>query len=320
MNDKKRRQFNRTVFKAFPWVMGVLLIILVFLQINSNSSKAQSKSGTDSSQQATVSSSSSEVTNKQKKIKAELASYLKTVTKDGTVSVSFYNLGATPKSKAAASTDAAVYKPGSLVTEADAHTAQTAASTYKLFIAAYLMHQKQNGKFNWTSSNTEGFDQMIVDSANTFADSELKSYGMAAVNKFIGSQGWYTPVFQQTVIAKTTSHSLMLLLEQLAAGTGPFKNASDREKILKLMSEQIYRTGIPAGASAAKTGTKVADKVGFLNDTNNDAGIVTLPNGQKYILVIMTHGHGQSGFSGFPKMAEITKKVQTIVYGTNAGK
>lgn len=85
------------------------------------------------------------------------------------------------------------------------------------------------------------------------------------------------------------------------------------------MGEQVYRTGIPTGVAAANKGTTVQDKVGFLNDTNNDAAIVTMPNGQRYILVIMTHGHGQSGFSGFPKIAKIAKKVQTIVYGANAG-
>ncbi|AMV63391.1 Beta-lactamase class A [Pediococcus damnosus] len=297
--------------------MGAILVVLVILQINGNSSEAQSKEANKANQQAD--SGSSQVIKKQSKIKSELANYLKTVTKDGTVSVSFYNLGAPAKSEAATGSDAAVYKAGSLATESNAHSAQTAASTYKLFIAAYLMQQKQAGNFSWTAANEAGFYQMIVDSANTFADSELQNYSMASVNKFIADQGWYSPVFQETVIAKTTSHSLMLLLGQLNAGTGPFKNANDRKKILNLMSKQIYRTGIPAGAREAETGTKVADKVGFLNDTNNDAGIVTLPNGQKYILVIMTHGHGQSGFSGFPKMAEITKKVQTIVYGTNAG-
>ena len=85
------------------------------------------------------------------------------------------------------------------------------------------------------------------------------------------------------------------------------------------MGKQIYRTGIPAGVAAADKGTTVSDKVGFLDDTNNYAAIVTMPNGQKYILVIMTHGHNQSGFSGFPKIAKIAKKVQQIVYGDDAG-
>lgn len=85
------------------------------------------------------------------------------------------------------------------------------------------------------------------------------------------------------------------------------------------MGQQNYRTGIPTGAAEAKSGTTVQDKVGFLDDTNNDAAIVTLPNGQRYILVIMTNGHNQSNLSGFPRIAEIAKNVQNIVYGSDAG-
>jgi len=85
------------------------------------------------------------------------------------------------------------------------------------------------------------------------------------------------------------------------------------------MGKQIYRTGIPTGVAQANSGTTVQDKVGFLDDTNNDAAIVTLPNGQKYVLVIMTNGHNQSGLSGFSRIAEIAKNVQKIVYGKNAG-
>jgi len=28
----------------------------------------------------------------------------------------------------------------------------------------------------------------------------------------------------------------------------------------------------------------------------------------------MTHGHGQTGFSGFPRMAEITTHIQKMMY------
>jgi hypothetical protein len=128
------------------------------------------------------------------------------------------------------------------------------------------------------------------------------------LNTFNKSQGWYPAVFQTGEGVQTTSYSLQLLLKDLEAGTGAFQNKSDQAKILNLMGKQVYRTGIPTGAAEANAGTTVQDKVGFLDDTNNDAAIVTLPNGQKYILVIMTNGHNQSGFSGFPRIAEIAKK------------
>lgn len=316
MNRNNKPSINRIIFKAFPWVMGVLLIILIYIKINSGSAQSNSNAASSASQ-ADNASRSSQVVKQRQKIKSQLQTYLNKVTKDGTTSVSFYNLGASKKATKKIK-NAAVYEKGSLTTESsNAHTPEVAASTFKLFISAFLMNQKQKGQFSWTATNTNGFYQMIVNSDNTYADNELQSYGMATVNSFVKKQGWYNPVFQETKFATTTSHSLMLLLEKLSQAKGPFKNSSDQKKILALMRKQIYRTGIPAGAKAAESGTKVADKVGFLNDTNNDAGIVTLPNGERYILVVMTHGHGQSGFSGFPKIAKITKKVQTIVYGSD---
>ncbi|WP_240704423.1 serine hydrolase [Companilactobacillus zhachilii] len=259
------------------------------------------------------------IKSKQRIIKHNLTSYLNSVTKDGTASVSFYNLGAVDGSDAADNKYAKVYQKGSLEVESNAHTAKTAASTYKLYLAAYLMSQKQNGNFSWTTDNETGFEKMIVNSENDYAEEQINNYGADELNAFNANQNWYTGVFQAGQGTLTTSYSLQLLLEDLAEGKGAFENKGDRAKILNWMGKQIYRTGIPTGATAADAGTTVQDKVGFLDDTNNDAGIVTLPNGERYILVILTNGHKQSGFSGFKRIAEITKNVQKIVYGSDAG-
>ncbi|KRM10977.1 serine hydrolase [Paucilactobacillus suebicus] len=309
-----RREKNRKTTAKKYTIVGLALflcLIIGWYHIH-GSSKASTTSGNSVG-------TSSTIAKRQNIIKENLKNYLNTVTKDGTVSVSFYNLGATSGSTASKSEYADVYKEGSLETESNAYTKETAASTYKLFIIAFLMHEKKLGNFTWNSTNTNGFYTMIVESLNDYAESELETYGMSTIDSFIKSQGWYSPVFVDGKDASTTSHSLELLLRSLANGTGVFSNKSDREKILKLMGKQEYRTGIPTGVAEADKGTTVQDKVGFLDDTNNDAAIVTMPNGQRYILVIMTHGHNQSGFSGFPKIAKIAKNVQEIVYGTNAG-
>lgn len=256
---------------------------------------------------------------KQRIIKTNLTNYLNSVTKDNTTSVSFYNLGATDGSSAADSRATKLYEAGSLQVESNASVVNTSASTYKLYLAAYLLNQKQNGNFDWTDENLDGFSRMIVNSDNDFSEAQINKYGASELSQFVKNQGWYYPVFQTGQAAQTTSYSLQLLLQDLEAGKGAFANQSDRNKLLQLMGKQNYRTGIPTGANEANSGTTVQDKVGFLNDTNNDAGIVTLPNGQKYILVIMTKGHNQSNLSGFTKIAKITKNVQKIVYGSDAG-
>lgn len=308
------KKINMKQLKQYVAIFLIICLCAIILYHHFNTPAAATvKSDADTASTAQI------VNQRQKVIKKNLTNYLNTVTKDGTVSVSFYNLGATTGSTAAKSKYADVYKEGSLEVESNAHTAQTAASTYKLFIVSFLMQQKLNGNFTWTTTNTNGFYTMIVNSANDYAEDQLSKYGMSTIDSYISSKNWYSPVFQSGEDATTTSYSLELLLKDLAKGTGSFTNQSDRQKILKLMGKQVYRTGIPAGVAAAKKGTTVTDKVGFLNDTNNDAAIVTMPNGQRYILVIMTHGHNQSGFSGFKKIAKIAKNVQTIAYGSNAG-
>lgn len=253
------------------------------------------------------------INEKRQIIKTNLTNYLNAVTADGTASVSFYNLGNdNDKSNK-------LYQEGSLEVEANAETVNIAASTHKLYMSAFLMGQKQNGNFDWTVANDDGFTRMIVNSENDFAESQIIKYGTATISAYLKQQGYYGTVFQDTEAAQTTSYSLELLLRDLEKGTGSFANQDDRQKLLDLMSKQTYRTGIPTGVAQAKSGTTVQDKVGFLGDTNNDAGIVTLPNGQKYILVIMTNGHNQNNLSGFPRIAEIAKNVQKIVYGSNAG-
>lgn len=272
--------------------------------------------------QASISSSdNSKVTKavkkKRKIIKTNLTNYLNTVTSDGTASVSFYNLGNDDSNSNSQYNQ--VYQEGSLEVESNASTVKTAASTYKLYLSAFLMGQKQAGNFSWTSDNNTGFTKMIVNSENEFAEEQINNYSADTISSYLKKQGYYGNVFQEGQAAQTTSYSLELLLRDLENGTDSFKNSSDQQKLLNLMGKQIYRTGIPTGVAQANSGTTVQDKVGFLDDTNNDAAIVTLPNGQKYVLVIMTDGHNQSGLSGFSRIAEIAKNVQEIVYGKNAG-
>ena len=276
----------------------------------------------NNSQASTSNNDNSKVTKavkkKRKIIKTNLTNYLNTVTADGTASVSFYNLG--NDNSDSNSQYNQVYQDGSLEVESNASTVNTAASTYKLYLSAFLMGQKQSGNFSWTNDNNTGFTKMIVNSENDFAESQISNYGADTISSYLKKQGYYGNVFQNGQAAQTTSYSLELLLRDLANGTGSFENSSDQQKLLNLMGKQIYRTGIPTGVAQANSGTTVQDKVGFLDDTNNDAAIVTLPNGQRYVLVIMTNGHNQSGLSGFSRIAKIAKNVQEIVYGENAGK
>lgn len=262
-----------------------------------------------------------DVAKQQAAIKKKLQTYLNGVTKQRTTAVAFYNLTPKKGSPAAKAKQAAVYQVGKLAVSAHGSQVTVSASTYKLYIAAYLMHLKQQHRFSWTKANTAGIQRMIVQSANDYPVSILRRYGRTNINHWLASQGYYGGVFSANHDSVTTANSLMRVLRDLATGKRAFKNATDRARILSLMGQQIYRKGIPTGAARANAGTTVQDKVGFLADYgqnyNGDAGIVTLPNGQRYILVVLTwrqYGGNSASFVDFPKIAKITKRVQQIVY------
>lgn len=305
----RKRKKRLKVYNILLFLAIVSIIIILAIKNNQKDTLASNSNNNNQTTQA------QKLSSKKNKITQKLQKYLDKVTADGTASVSFYNLSPEENSTAAKKSDASLYKEGNLAVSSNASTPATSASTYKLFITAYLFNEAKNNNFSWTTSSTNGFYNMIVYSQNDFAETELQTYGLSSINSFIENQNWYSPVFTNSSAATTTAKSLQELLLQLFHGTGAFSDSTNRSKLLTLMGKQVYRTGIPAGAAEAMTGTTVTDKVGFLNDVNNDAGIVTLPNGQRYILVVMTHGHNQSGFSGFPRIAKITKKVQSIVYG-----
>lgn len=258
-----------------------------------------------------------QVTTQQTAVKKQLQSYINGVTKDGTASVAFYNLGAADNTAAGRAASHDFYAPGKLaVYSKNAHKAYTSASTYKLFVAANIYSRIHYKNLSRSITKTSGFQQMILHSRNEFAEHYLQTHGYDRVNTFNAHQNWYSHVFANGRAARTTAATLVSVVRKLDQQQYPFSDATSRNQLLSLMRRQVYRSGIPKGAAAANKGSQVADKVGWLYSFNNDAGIVTLPNGQRYALVVMTHGHGQSGFSGFPRIATITKNVQKIVYGT----
>ncbi|WP_462400752.1 serine hydrolase [Lacticaseibacillus pantheris] len=304
---------------AIVVILGAMAVVLLCWRAAGDTTGNGQHAQAATSSSASTDSATTAANKKRSIIQENLQNYLDKVTADGDASVSFYSLDATSGSSADSTTDQLTYGDGQIVADSNATTTATSASTYKLFIAAYLFHLHQEGKFSWTTANKSGFYQMVVNSSNTFPEEILAEYGADSINAFIKSQGWSSPVFHDgDEAASTTSQSLRKVLQALNAGTGAFSDSSDRSYLLGLMQKQVYRSGIPAGVASVDSGATVADKVGFLDDVNNDAAIVTTSDGHKYILVIMTHGHNQTTLD-FSRIKTIAAKVQQIVYGSDAG-
>lgn len=180
----------------------------------------------------------------------------------------------------------------------------TTASTYKLFVAYGTLRKVEKGAWKWTDAVVAGrnlatcFDDMIVKSDNACAEVLLERLGYSALTSDLRALGLARSGFTGRT-PETTAHDLALFLAKLQRGDLPISTSS-KNRLLAAMKRNIYRQGIPAGASGT-----VADKVGFLDGLLHDAAIVYSPKGT-YVLVVMSNG------SSWAKIAQLTREIEKL--------
>lgn len=108
---------------------------------------------------------------------------------------------------------------------------------------------------------------------------------------------------------EVTANGLLKLLRLVADGKAYSRHASD--EMLKIMLEQQYRSGIPAGLPTA---ARVAHKTGNISTVHHDAGIVYLDRRQPYVLVILTQFKAETGRG--TAVAELSRDVFNTMAGT----
>lgn len=81
----------------------------------------------------------------------------------------------------------------------------------------------------------------------------------------------------------TTAYDLMLIYELL--GKGIFLDKSSCQRMINILLDQEHNDLIPAQLPEE---VKVAHKTGFITKTLHDSGIVFLPDGRQYVLVILS--------------------------------
>ena len=89
--------------------------------------------------------------------------------------------------------------------------------------------------------------------------------------------------FEAGLNNEVTANGLLKLLRLIAEGKAVSQQACD--EMLKMMMEQQYRSGIPAGLPKA---ARVAHKTGNISTVHHDAGIVYMDDRKPYVLVILT--------------------------------
>ena len=89
--------------------------------------------------------------------------------------------------------------------------------------------------------------------------------------------------FAKNLNNTTTAYDLMLIFEKMARGK--IINKKSCNAMIKILLDQKHNTLIPALLPA---GVKVAHKTGSISGVHHDSGIIFLPNGRKYVLVILS--------------------------------
>ena len=181
----------------------------------------------------------------------------------------------------------------------------TTASTYKLYVGYSALKRVESGEFKWSDQISGGrnlekcFDDMIVKSDNACAEALVARIGYAPITKDAQTIVSPSTTFLDKESYKTTAGDLSTFMASLATGQIPL-NTDSKARFVDALKRNVYRQGIPAGASGA-----VADKVGFLDGFLHDAAIVYSPIGT-YALSIMTDK------SSWANIAELTREIEKL--------
>lgn len=109
----------------------------------------------------------------------------------------------------------------------------------------------------------------------------------------------------------TTAYDLMLIFTKIARGKAVNKNASD--EMIKILLGQEHNEMIPA---MLPKDVKVAHKTGSITGVRHDSGIVFLPDGKKYVLVLLSKNlEDENGAVNM--MATVSKMIYDAISGSS---
>lgn len=308
-----------TISGAVAVICAILALILhLVAPVGSNNDQMKTTQSTHASSEKTSAQKQVSTATKNKKIRAtkkktltrELQQYFDDQTKDGNLSIAFESLSPLTAAATSAQSTNPLNKDKSVVVTSRATELMPAASLSKLYLAAYLDDLIVNKKFDWNAENTAGYQKMLRSSDNAFADKLLEQYKNGEIDQYLKNFDIATTYDKKQDETQVLATDLLKVLRLIANSQGPYQNAERRAEILNNLTNQEIKAGIEQGVKKITPAAKIYDKTGFLNETSNDAGIVELPDGTRYMLVILTDKVKNQDFT---KVAEIAEHVQSLV-------
>lgn len=109
--------------------------------------------------------------------------------------------------------------------------------------------------------------------------------------------------FEKGMNNTTTAYDLMILMEKIGQGKAVNKKSSD--EMVHILLDQEFNEIIPA---RLPSNVKVAHKTGNITGVEHDSGIVFLPDGRKYVLVLLSKGL-EDKEDGIKCMSEISEMI-----------
>ena len=161
--------------------------------------------------------------------------------------------------------------------------------------------------------------EMIVRSSNLATNLLLSMLGPGAVQKFTDELGAPTLHVRRCVedgkayekgLNNETDAAGMAALMRAAVDT-PKLSPRARALAWDTLSAQTWNEEIPAGLHP-QSGAVVAHKTGWISSARHDAAVVALPDGRRYVLVILaTFSDGKGGDA---RVLEVGKKISRAVW------
>lgn len=137
--------------------------------------------------------------------------------------------------------------------------------------------------------------RMITKSSNLGTNILIDKVGASAVNQTMRNMGAKhisilrgvedQKAFDKGMNNMVTAKDLMLLFEQIALEKLVSQQAS--KQMVSILMQQHLKGAIPA---KLPSGVRVANKTGSITRVLNDSGIVFLPDGRKYVLILLSSG------------------------------
>lgn len=155
--------------------------------------------------------------------------------------------------------------------------------------------------------------QMIIASSNLATNIVIDKLGAKNVTATLRSLGVNDikvlrgvedgKAYEKGLNNVVTAYDFALLFEKMATGEMISPNAS--QAMIKILLDQKFSDIIPAKLPAT---VKVAHKTGFITGVHHDSGIVFLPDGRKYVLVLLSKNLTDEK-AGIEAMANVSEMI-----------